>query len=195
MEVVVFVAALVMGSLARAEPPPGYRPPYTPPTHPPYTTPPSYPSYTTPKSYPSYTTPSSYPSYTTPPTYPTYRPSPTYGVPTSEAPARYDFNYTVKDDASGNDFGHQESRDGPHTQGSYYVLLPDGRLEKVAYTVDGDSGYVAQVTYEGQAQHPTTQPQYPSYEPQYPSPQPQYPSPHPQYPSPKPTYPSTPYYG
>nr|XP_027213892.1 adhesive plaque matrix protein-like [Penaeus vannamei] len=31
------------------------------------------------------------------------------------------FDYSVKDDDSGNDFGHQESRDGHDTQGSYYV--------------------------------------------------------------------------
>nr|XP_045624401.1 pro-resilin-like isoform X1 [Procambarus clarkii] len=91
-----------------------------------------------------------------PPPYPTYKPpTPVYGAPGPQAPAKYDFNWAVKDDASGNDFGQQETRDGPHTQGSYYVLLPDGRLEKVAYNVNGDSGYVAQVTYEGQVQYPT----------------------------------------
>nr|XP_045624331.1 pro-resilin-like [Procambarus clarkii] len=94
---------------------------------------------------------------------PTYRPptpGPIYGVPTTEAPARYSFSWKVKDDASGNDFGQDETRDGPNTQGSYYVLLPDGRLEKVTYTVNGDSGYLAQVTYEGQVQHTTPQPYY-----------------------------------
>ncbi|XP_069976304.1 pro-resilin-like [Penaeus vannamei] len=84
---------------------------------------------------------------------PSYR----YGAPTpSSGPAKYDFNYSVNDPPSGNDFGHQEARDGPNTQGSYYVLLPDGRLQKVAYTVNGDSGYVADVTYEGEAQYPST---------------------------------------
>ncbi|XP_069976242.1 pro-resilin-like [Penaeus vannamei] len=92
------------------------------------------------------------------------RPQNGYGVPTpSSAPAKYDFNYAVNDPPSGNDFGHQEARDGPNTQGSYYVLLPDGRLQKVAYTVNGDSGYVADVTYEGEASTPrpyTPAPQY-----------------------------------
>jgi len=64
------------------------------------------------------------------------------------APANYEFQYGVKDDYSGNDFGQQESRDGDYTQGSYYVLLPDGRLQKVTYSVNGDSGYVAEVSYE-----------------------------------------------
>nr|XP_027215392.1 pro-resilin-like [Penaeus vannamei] len=82
-------------------------------------------------------------------------PSYGYGAPTpSSGPAKYDFNYAVNDPPSGNDFGHQEARDGPNTQGSYYVLLPDGRLQKVAYTVNGDSGYVADVTYEGDASTP-----------------------------------------
>ncbi|XP_076061318.1 uncharacterized protein LOC143037090 [Oratosquilla oratoria] len=69
-------------------------------------------------------------------------------------PAKYDFTYAVKDDDSGNDFGHQEARDGDRTDGSYYVQLPDGRLQKVVYYVDGDSGYVAEVTYEGEAHYP-----------------------------------------
>ncbi|XP_047471424.1 proline-rich protein 3-like [Penaeus chinensis] len=47
--------------------------------------------------------------------------------------------------------------DIPH-KGSYYVLLPDGRLQKVAYTVNGDSGFVAEVSYEGEAQYPEYKP-------------------------------------
>ncbi|XP_042890252.1 pro-resilin-like [Penaeus japonicus] len=81
------------------------------------------------------------------------QPSYGYAPPaTYDAPAKYDFNYAVKDDYSGNDFGHQEARDGYDTQGSYYVQLPDGRLQKVTYTVNGDSGYVAEVSYDGEAQ-------------------------------------------
>nr|XP_027230858.1 pro-resilin-like [Penaeus vannamei] len=87
------------------------------------------------------------------------QPSYGYAPPaTYDAPAKYDFNYAVKDDYSGNDFGHQEARDGYDTQGAYYVLLPDGRLQKVAYTVNGDSGYVAEVSYEGEAQYPEYKP-------------------------------------
>ena len=54
-------------------------------------------------------------------------------------------------DPSSNEFGHQETRDGDDTRGSYYVQLPDGRLQTVKYFVDGDSGYVAEVNYEGSA--------------------------------------------
>ncbi|XP_063589220.1 pro-resilin-like [Penaeus indicus] len=68
--------------------------------------------------------------------------------------AKYNFNYQVQDDPTKNDFGHQEARDGPDTQGSYQVQLPDGRLQKVSYTVSVDSGYVADVMYEGEAQYP-----------------------------------------
>ncbi|XP_037801915.1 uncharacterized protein LOC119596651 [Penaeus monodon] len=64
--------------------------------------------------------------------------------------AKYSFNWAVSDDSSSNEFGHQEARDGDHTQGSYYVQLPDGRLQTVTYFVDGDSGYVAEVNYKGE---------------------------------------------
>ncbi|XP_042883275.1 pro-resilin-like isoform X2 [Penaeus japonicus] len=68
--------------------------------------------------------------------------------------AKYDFSYAVQHEESGNDFGHEEARDGEHTQGSYYVRLPDTRLQSVKYFVDGDSGYVAEVNYEGEARFP-----------------------------------------
>ncbi|XP_064077125.1 pro-resilin-like [Macrobrachium nipponense] len=68
--------------------------------------------------------------------------------------AKYNFNWAVRDESSENDFGHQEAREGDDTQGSYYVHLPDGRLQKVSYHVDGDDGYVAEVSYEGEARFP-----------------------------------------
>ncbi|XP_050728894.1 pro-resilin-like [Eriocheir sinensis] len=92
--------------------------------------------------------------------------------------AKYDFQWAVRDDSSGNDFGHQENRDGDHTQGSYYVQLPDGRLQKVSYFVDGDSGYVAEVSYEGQARYPDSYESFESFEsresPRYAPPRPSY---------------------
>ena len=71
------------------------------------------------------------------------------------------------DDYSGNNYNAQEARDGYDTQGSYYVLLPDGRHQTVTYYVNGDSGYVAEVTYQGEAQYPQGQQGYgsgPSYQ-------------------------------
>lgn len=46
-----------------------------------------------------------------------------------QEPANYSFEYMVKDDESGNDFGHRESRMGDRAEGRYYVLLPDGRKQ------------------------------------------------------------------
>ena len=57
------------------------------------------------------------------------------------------FTYESVDD-TGNQFGHGEQRDGTLTQGEYRVLLPDGRTQTVRYSVDGNSGYVAEVTYD-----------------------------------------------
>ncbi|XP_063601392.1 pro-resilin-like [Penaeus indicus] len=80
-----------------------------------------------------------------------YRPPSRSSESYESGEAKYDFNWAVSHDPSSNEFGHQEARDGDDTQGSYYVQLPDGRLQTVKYFVDGDSGYVAEVNYEGEA--------------------------------------------
>merc|ERR1719187_491747 len=101
------------------------------------------------------------------------RPAYSYGAPQESSEesseesyesseAQYNFNWAVNDDSSSNEFGHQEDRDGDNTQGSYYVELPDGRLQKVSFHVDGDDGYVAEVTYEGEAQFPDSVESYES---------------------------------
>merc|ERR1712071_550026 len=87
------------------------------------------------------------------------------------------FAYAVKDEPSYNDFGHQETSDGKVVSGSYRVLLPDGRTQIMGYTVSGDSGYVAEVKYEGEAKYPEYKaaayhayPSHPTYHrPTYPS--------------------------
>ncbi|XP_064111984.1 pro-resilin-like [Macrobrachium nipponense] len=122
-----------------ADSPPSYRPPV-----PSYGAPP--PSYNAPA--PAHKAPS--PSHNAP--------APAYGTSAPTGPAKYNFNYAVKDDYSGNDFGHQEARDGYDTKGTYYAQLPDGRLQEVTYYVNGDSGYVAEVSYQGEAQYPQYQP-------------------------------------
>ncbi|CAB0036658.1 unnamed protein product [Trichogramma brassicae] len=64
----------------------------------------------------------------------------------SNGPAKYEFEYTVNDPPSGNDFGHKEMRDGDLTRGVYFVLLPDGRRQMVEYEAD-QNGYRPKITY------------------------------------------------
>ena len=64
-----------------------------------------------------------------------------------QAPAYYNFKYDAVDHYA--NFGHEENRNGDYTRGSYYVDLPDGRRQHVNYYVNGYSGFVAEVTYEG----------------------------------------------
>ena len=70
-----------------------------------------------------------------------------------QAPAHYNFDYAVKDDYSYVDMGHNEQRHGDNTEGKYYVVLPDGHRQIVSYYVDGDSGFVADVKYTGEAKY------------------------------------------
>ncbi|XP_022117246.2 pro-resilin [Pieris rapae] len=58
----------------------------------------------------------------------------------------YMFKYFVKEQPVGNNFGHREMRIGNQVTGMYYVLLPDGRVQKVDYVAD-ENGYRPTVTY------------------------------------------------
>ncbi|XP_040582675.1 cuticle protein 18.6-like [Lepeophtheirus salmonis] len=83
---------------------------------------------------------------------PTYTYPDTFQQPSSTSPLRtdpYSYQYAVQDGPSGNDFSAQESSDGQVVSGSYRVLLPDGRVKVVTYEVEGGSGFVADVKYEG----------------------------------------------
>merc|ERR1712071_336388 len=72
----------------------------------------------------------------------------------------YEFAYAVKDDYY-NDYSHQESSDGNgYVSGSYQVLLPDGRVQYVNYKADDYTGYVADVTYSGEAKAYDYKPAY-----------------------------------
>merc|ERR1719278_1826079 len=143
-----------------AAPKPSYtspKPAYHPPPKPSYPAPAPFPTYTSP---PSYSAPQPLP-YSPKPAYsapqPSYSPVPSYS---HEAPAEYEFHYDVSDSPStygapAAQFGAWEKRSGYSTQGSYTVKLPDGRTQIVTYTVaDDDSGFVAEVRYEGQAAYP-----------------------------------------
>ena len=69
----------------------------------------------------------------------------------------YEYGYAVKDDYTGADFNVGESSDGKVVSGFYSLLLPDGRRQNVKYTVDDYHGYVAEVSYEGEAVYPPPQ--------------------------------------
>ena len=116
-----------------------------------------------------YTTPA--PTYAPRPAYhpqPAYKPAP-YHQESYDAPPKYDFNYDVHGYGDYEpQFNAQEARDGYATQGSYSVVLPDGRTQTVTYRVDDAySGTIADVTYTGEARYQEHQP---SYKPSYPQP-------------------------
>ena len=75
-------------------------------------------------------------------------PGPGYHEPHYE-PRPYAYEYGVKDEYSGVNFGQSENSDGKVTSGVYHVLLPDGRVQTVKYTADHYQGYIADVSYEG----------------------------------------------
>ena len=94
-----------------------------------------------------------------------YAPAPAYAPAPSYAPAPYKkeepteppvyaYNYAVNDQYENLDFTQQENRDNYATSGEYRIALPDGRTQIVSYRVDGDSGFIADVSYEGEAQYP-----------------------------------------
>merc|ERR1712001_706718 len=94
-----------------------------------------------------------------------------YKEPAYDGPAVYGYEYAVADDYSKANFGANEARDGYKTSGSYRVALPDGRTQVVNYHVDdGYSGYVADVSYEGQAHYAPA----PAHKPAYHKPAPVY---------------------
>ena len=99
-------------------------------------------------------------------------------------PPVYNYEYGVNDAGYGPVFSQKESRDNYNTAGEYRVNLPDGRVQVVSYTA-GPEGYVADVSYEGEATYPEAAPYKPA-----PHPAPAYkPHPAPAYkPAPAPVY-------
>ena len=57
-------------------------------------------------------------------------------------PPKYEYEWQVNDNYSKNNYGQTEERDGSNTVGSYFVLLPDGRTQRVSYSVDPYGGSV-----------------------------------------------------
>merc|ERR1719266_3017119 len=91
------------------------------------------------------------------------------GPPPAEPPQPYSYQYGVQDEYSGTNFAANEKSDTKVVSGSYTVQLPDGRVQTVTYTADDYTGYVADVTYEGQAVFPEVKPYKPPPAPKYPA--------------------------
>merc|ERR1712083_704367 len=84
-----------------------------------------------------------------------HAPAPSYHTPASYHP--YSYTYAVADDYSKATFSQKESNDGTGlVQGTYSVNLPDGRIQTVNYHANDIDGYVAEVTYSGEAVYPDT---------------------------------------
>merc|ERR1712117_749375 len=99
-----------------------------------------------------------------------HAPAPAYKAETyPDEVSPYTYTYAVADDYSKANFNAEETSDGAgNAQGSYSVALPDGRIQHVTYTANGYDGYVADVTYDGQAVYPEAPAPYkaaPAYAP------------------------------
>ncbi|MFJ4184191.1 chitin-binding domain-containing protein [Kitasatospora sp. NPDC089509] len=64
-----------------------------------------------------------------------------------QAPRSYHYKYDVTD-GDGDGATPAAAEPAGQVQGSYYVLLPDNRLMTVSYQVDGESGFVPQITFQ-----------------------------------------------
>ena len=86
---------------------------------------------------------------------PAYHAPVVHAVPSSYHP--YSYTYAVADDYSKATFSQKESNDGTGlVQGTYSVNLPDGRIQTVNYHANDIDGYVAEVSYSGEAVYPDT---------------------------------------
>ncbi|XP_047478990.1 adhesive plaque matrix protein-like [Penaeus chinensis] len=77
----------------------------------------------------------------------THELEPVFGAQNQLQNSTHTFDYSVKDTYSGNDFGHQESRDGDDTQGSYY------RTYKLRPTYKPQRTYKLRPTYKPRLFH------------------------------------------
>ncbi|KAG5875573.1 hypothetical protein JTB14_009186 [Gonioctena quinquepunctata] len=66
----------------------------------------------------------------------------------AEAPAQYDFGYSVNDPHTGDSKSQHESRNGDVVHGSYSLIESDGSKRIVEYTADAHNGFNAVVHKE-----------------------------------------------
>merc|ERR1712037_174142 len=72
-----------------------------------------------------------------------------------EIPQPYAYEYGVADDYSKANFRKTETQDAAgNVGGSFTIALPDGRIQTTTYTADHTNGFVAEVTYSGEAVYP-----------------------------------------
>ena len=73
-----------------------------------------------------------------------------------EHPDPFKFEYGVHDDHYYTDFSeHRAGDEYGNIVGEYQVALPDGRIQYVKYTADGNyGGTIMDVSYKGEAHHP-----------------------------------------
>jgi len=91
-----------------------------------------------------------------------HAPAPAYHAPVTASYHPYSYTYSVADDYSKATFSQKESNDGTGlVQGSYSVNLPDGRIQTVNYHANDIDGYVAEVSYSGEAVYPDTPASHP----------------------------------
>merc|ERR1739846_94226 len=83
-----------------------------------------------------------------------YAPAPVVKV-VKEIPQPYAYEYGVADDYSKANFRKTETQDAAgNVGGSFTISLPDGRIQTTTYTADHTNGFVAEVTYSGEAVYP-----------------------------------------
>jgi hypothetical protein len=81
-------------------------------------------------------------------------PAPKY-VEEKLPPQPFAYEYGVNDDYSKANFKKTESQDGNGVvAGEYVIALPDGRIQTTKYTADHVNGFVAEVSYQGEAVYP-----------------------------------------
>jgi len=137
---------------------------------------------------PAYLAPA--PAYHAPAPAAYHAPAPAYHAPAPASYHPYSYTYAVADDYSKATFSQKESNDGTGlVQGSYSVNLPDGRIQTVNYHANDIDGYVAEVSYSGEAVYPDTPASHPvshAVAPAYHAPAPAYHAPAPAYHAPVP---------